>query len=195
MTLLRPTLVLSLSLLTAACGGEATRYLVTADPVAPPEAKAPVQRRLRVSTIELREVVLPAYGEDSQILLEGADGGLSPLKGSEWADGSARAITAELARSLDLGSTASVAAEPWPLSESADVRLEVRIERMVARKDGLFQLSGQFAISSLDGRWRDRLQRYDLRVALPEASPSAVAAAYGRALNMLSQEILSSLAR
>lgn len=179
----------------SACGGaNATRYLVETGAAASAPA-API--RLRVATIELREVVLPAYGEGSQILAEAPDGGLVPVRGGQWADGSARAITAELARSLDLRSTASVAAEPWPLAEPADIRLEVRIERLIARAGGDFQLGGQYVVASPDGRMREFMERFELTAPIPDetAGPRAIAAAYGQALEQLSGLILTRLAR
>ena len=183
---------LSLAVLLAGCGGNATRYVVEAEPMAAPAA---AKQRLRVGSIELREVVLPAYGEDSKLLVEGKDGGLTPVRGSEWADASPRAITAELARSLDLRSTASVAAEPWPLLDGPDIRLEVRIDRLIARADGAFLLGGQYAVASPDGRLRDFLERFEISVPLADQKPATVARAYGAALDGLGSQILRRLAR
>jgi uncharacterized protein len=190
--------VLALAALTAglaACSGApATRFLVDSTPA----AAAPVApQRVRVRTIELREVVLPTYGEGTQILRQGADGGLVPVPDGQWADGSPAAVTAELARSLDLRSTATVAAEPWPLVDPAQVRLEVRFERVLARADGQFQLAGQFAVSSPDMVLRDFIQRFDIETPLPPDQPGAqgVALAYGRALSALSDQIIARLAR
>lgn len=183
---------LSLAVLLAGCGGNATRYVVEAEPMATPAA---AKQRLRVGSIELREVVLPAYGEDSKLLVEGKDGGLTPVRGSEWADASPRAITAELARSLDLRSTASVAAEPWPLLDGPDIRLEVRIDRLIARADGAFLLGGQYAVASPDGRLRDFLERFEISVPLADQKPATVARAYGAALDGLGSQILRRLAR
>lgn len=176
-------------------GGTATRYLVDTAPSAAAPAPAPV--RLRVSTIELRDVVLPAHGEGTQILVEGADGGLTPIPGGQWADGSARGITTELARHLDLRGTATVAAEPWPLADPAQIRVEVRIERLLARADGRFQLSGQYAVSAPDGHLREFIERFDLLAPMPEgrAPAAAVAQSYGQALSLLGDQILARLAR
>lgn len=177
----------------AACTSPpATRYLIEA---APSAEEAPV--RLRVSTVELRDVSLPAYGEGSQILREGEAGVLVPITGAEWADGSAGAITAELARRLDLRSTATVAAEPWPLADPAQLRLEVRLARVVARADGQFQLSGQFAVAAPDGAMRDFIERIDITVPMNahENPARSVAEAYGRALEALAEVILARLAR
>ncbi|MCC6001319.1 MAG: membrane integrity-associated transporter subunit PqiC [Pararhodobacter sp.] len=186
--------VLAAALLTlAACSAPpATRYLIEA---APSAEQAPV--RLRVRTIELRDISLPAYGEGSQILREGSAGVLMPIRGAEWADGSSTAITGELARRLDLRSSATVAAEPWPLADPADLRLEVRLSRVVARADGRFQLAGQFAVSAPEGQIRDFIEQIDISVPMSddENDARAVAEAYGRALEDLAEVILARLTR
>ena len=87
-------LTLALSLTLAACGDTAARYLVEPAPTAAPVA-------LRLSSLEVRDAVLPAYAEGSQILQQDASGALRPVKGSEWADSSARAVTAALARTIE----------------------------------------------------------------------------------------------
>lgn len=182
------SLALVISLGLAACGDTAARYLVEPAPTAAPVA-------LRLSSLEVRDVVLPAYAESSQILQEVANGALLPIEDSEWADSSARAMTAALARSLDLQTTAGVAAEPWPLSEPADARLDVRIDRIVARADQTFQISGQYAVASFDGTIREVLERFDIRVPMAGVTPSAIAAAKGRAIDQLSEQIIARLAR
>lgn len=194
-TTARPTMpvLAAAMMILAACGSPpATRYLIEA---APSTEQAPV--RLRVSTIEMRDVSLPAYGEGSQILREGSAGVLFPIRGAEWADGSSAAITGELARRLDQRSTATVAAEPWPLADPADLRLEVRLSRVVARADGRFQLAGQFAVSAPDGQIRDFIEQIDITVPMSadEDDARAVAEAYGRALENLAEVILARLAR
>lgn len=179
----------------AACGGNETRYPVEAAPAAGAVAPAPV--RVRVSTIEVRDVVLPAYAEDSQMQTRGADGGLLALRGAQWAAPSAQAITAELARSLDLGSSASVAAEPWPLNDPADIRIEVRIDRLLPGADGRFEMGGQYAVSSLSGVMREFIERFDVTTPMGagDPTPAALAAAYGASLAQLRDQILARLAR
>lgn len=177
----------------AACSGDGLRYPVETAPAS--STSAPM--RLRVSTIELRDVVLPDYAEDSQMQLRNADGALVAVEGAQWAAPTAQAITAELARGLDLGSTASVAAEPWPLSEPAQVRLSVRIDRMLAGADGQLQLGGQFAVSSPDLVMREFIERFDIAVPIaadPVTAP-ALAAAHGAALAQLRDRILTRLSR
>lgn len=178
---------LTLALLLSGCGKDA-QFLV--------ESAAPAREvGLRVGSLELREVTLPAYASAADILLEDADGALRPIRRAVWADGSARGVTTEIARSLDLRTTADVAAEPWPLAEPADARLEVRIERIVARADGTFQLTGQYAVASPDGRVREFIERYDIRVPVAGDGPAAIAAANGVAVGQLADAIVARLRR
>lgn len=189
MTYLAKTGLVTLMLASACGSGNPTRYLVA-------ESAAPASpQRLSVSTVELRDVVLPAYGADAAILLEEPEGGLKALRGVEWADSSVEAVTAELARRLDGGGTAAVAAEPWPLSEPAQVRLEVRIGRVVAARDGRFLLEGQFAVASQSDVVRESLERFKIAVPMPAPEPGAIATAYGQALDELSTRILRRLSR
>jgi uncharacterized lipoprotein YmbA len=184
----RLSLTLLMTLALAACGDNAARYLVEPAPTA---AAVP----LRLPSLEVRDVVLPAYAEGTQILQQDASGALRPVSRSEWADGSARAMTAALARSLDLQSTASVAAEPWPLSDFPAGRLDVRIDRIVARADQTFQVSGQYAVASPDGRISELLERFDIRVPMASDSPAAIAAAQGQAIDQLAGQIVQRLRR
>lgn len=172
----------------AACGDNAARYLVEPAPTA---AAVP----LRLNSIEVRDVKLPAYAEGTQILQQDASGALRPVSRSEWADNSPRAVTAALARSLDLQTTAAVAAEPWPLSDSPAGRLDVRIDRIVARADGNFQMSGQYAVASFQGNISEVLQRFDILVPMTSDSAGAIAAAQGQALDLLAAQIVARLRR
>jgi uncharacterized lipoprotein YmbA len=181
-------LSLGLPLALAACGDTAARYLVEPAPTAAPVA-------LRLSSIEVRDAVLPAYAEDVQILAQDASGALVPIRGAEWADSSARAVTAALARSLDLQSTAAVASAPWPLSDGPAGRLDVRVDALVARADGTFQMAGQYAVSSFDAPGREALERFDIRVPLTAEGPGAIAAAQGQAIDRLAAQIVARLAR
>ncbi|MCV2869594.1 PqiC family protein [Defluviimonas sp. WL0002] len=170
----------------SACGAAADRYLVE-----PSSAQERIV--LRVGSLEIREVVVPAYAEASEILRQSESGALQVVENAQWADGSARALTSTLARSLDLMTTTDVAAEPWPLTEPAAAQLEVRIESMVARADGAFQLAGQFAVASSDGRITEFIDRFDISVALDGDGPAAIARANGRAVEMLAHQIAQRL--
>lgn len=178
--------LLLVTLFLAGCGDSKARYVIT-------PAEDSVQTRLSVSSIEVRDVSLPAYASASEIIVENPDGALQPVAKAIWADDPLRAVTGALAQSLDVKSTAIVAAEPWPLSEAADIQLTVRVDQMIARADGTFAFSGQFAISSSTGAWRDRLQRFVVVVPMADTSAAAVAEATGRAIDGLADEVLALL--
>jgi len=184
--LFRACLLSALTLIVAACGDNAAQYML--------EEPATQQRvRVRVATIEVREVTLPAYAAASEIMLQAEDGALRSVPEAIWADNPVRAVTLALARNLDAVSTATAAAEPWPLEQPADVRVDVRIDRMVARADGQFQLAGQFAVAAPEGAVRETINRFDILHPLSADTPRAVAQATGAALQSLSQQIVARL--
>jgi uncharacterized lipoprotein YmbA len=182
-------LLVCLVLVLTACGsGNTARFLVE-----PPIAEKKV--RLPVSSIEVREIVLPAYAASPEIVAENADGSVRNVPDSLWADDPAKGLTSALARSLDLGSTASVAAEPWPLDTPANAQLDVRVDRILARADGRFELSGQFAIYSREGVIGESLTRFDIQVPFQSNEPRDVAATTGIAIAELAKQVLARLAR
>lgn len=186
--LFRACLFAALPLSLVACGETAGRYML--------DAPATQQRtRVPVSRIEVRDVTLPDYASASEIMLQSEDGALFPLKGAIWADDPMRAVTLALARNLDTVTTATVAGEPWPLDAYPDVRIDTRIERMVARADGQFELSGQYSIAAPDQAVRESINRFQILQPLSGNTPVAVAQATSAALLTLSQQIAARLRR
>ena len=190
MTLRIAAIALAAALPLISCGDTNARFPIASAPEATIS-----QARVAVRTIEVRDVSLPTYAAASEIMVEQADGSLSVVSKAIWADDPARGVTGALTKSLGQRSTASVAAEPWPLAEPADVRLEVRIDRMIARTDGNFELSGQFAIAAPEGAIRESLQRFSVTATMADASPAAVAKATGTAIDNLASEIIKKLRR
>ncbi len=176
-----------LVLVLAACGTD-QRYLID-----PPGVAGTA--RVQVASLEVREVSLPAYAESSEILVESADGGLSPIPNALWADDPARAVTLAIAERIGAGSSATVAPEPWPLEEDAQAAVSVTVAQLVARADGTLSLTGQYAISSYDRIVRERIVPFSIVQPMAGDSPSAIAAATGAAISKLSTEIIASLAR
>lgn len=176
----------TLMLLVAGCGSSDLFLVAQPDPV----SQIAVQPR----TIEVRDVVLPAYAAEADILVQDADGALRPL-GALWADDPRGAVTRAIARRLDLGTTATVAPEPWPLFDGPDRSVQVTVERLVARADGMVELSGQFAVISSSGAARDFLRRFAITEPYAGTDPQSVANAVGIALSTLADEIAGSVAR
>ncbi|WP_300580622.1 membrane integrity-associated transporter subunit PqiC [Marivita sp.] len=172
----------------AACGSaDSARYLIDA-PVATGAAT-----RVSVQSVELRDVSLPSHASGSEILVRDEGGALRPLGDAVWADDPARAVTGTLAQLLDDRSTATVSAEPWPLLDGPSARLDVRIDRMLASVSGVFEITGQAAVSAVDGRPRERVERFAISVPIAEISAAAVTDAQGRALVALSDELIGLL--
>jgi len=186
--MLKPTLFLAFAMVLAACGGAEDFYVL-------PQATPDTQVVVSAQSIEVRDVILPAYVAEADILVQGADGALRPLDGAVWADDPRAGITQGLATRLDLGTSATAAAEPWPLFDGPDLRVQVIVTRMLARADGLLEFSGQFAVTSPTGARRDFLERFEIATPYIAPTPQAIAAAAGQALTILSDQIATRIAR
>ncbi len=189
MTLRILALAFAAALPLMSCGDTNARFPISSDAIAVSKT------RVAVRTIEVRDVSLPAYAAASEIVVEQDGGALFVVPKSIWADDPVRGVTGALSRSLDERSTASVASEPWPLAEPADVRVEVRIDRMIAKTDGQFELSGQFAIAAPDGAVRESVERFAVTAPMSGTEPAAVAKATGTAIDGLADLILKKLRR
>lgn len=185
LNLRRLALVAALPLVSACAGGDTGRYLIDT-----PARGGDAAARVAVRTVELRDVSLPGHASGTAILVREAEGALRPLGDAEWADDPERAVTGILAQLLDERSSATVAAEPWPLRDGPSARLDVRIDKMLATMSGVFEITGQAAVSAVDGRPRERVERFAVSVPVAEFSPSAVTAAQGRALAVLADDLI-----
>ena len=170
------------------CADNSSRYLIDA-PAASTKAK------VRVATLEVRDVSLPAYAAALEIALQEEGGALHNLADTLWGDEPVRGVTGAIARNLDIATTATVAASPWPLEEPPQAQLDIRIERMLARDDATFELSGQYAIASPEGVIRERLERFDIRIPLVSTEPAGIVAATGLAIAELGKQVSRTLAR
>ncbi len=156
---------------------------------------APISARMRIAagTIELREVTLPAYAAEPAILAECTDGALYPHGNGLWADDPAQGVTSALVTALSARTNATVAAEPWPLTDPAQVRLDVRVAQFYARSDGSFEMAGQFAVASPDRVVREFIRSFEIRVPIRGEAPGALAAAQGEAISELATLIATAL--
>ncbi len=147
----------------------------------------------RIGSAELREVSLPQYAAGQEIAWQTPDGALRSTPDNIWADDPPRAITLALARQISDLSGATVIAEPWPLSEGPQRRIEVRVEQFLARADGVVELAGSYYVAAADlGGGRDLVRRFDLTVPVAEAAlndPAAIARAQSQAVALLAGRI------
>lgn len=176
--------LLAVTLVAACAGPEKTgRYMID-----PPAAEKRLPNKLGLT--ELREVSLPQYASGQEIAYQTEDGALRSRPDQIWADDPARAVTLALAGQISAVSGATVVAEPWPLAEDPQRRLEVRVEQMLARADGVLRLSGQYFVSPVGyGAGRDVVRRFDLVVPIEGEGPGAIAAAQSRAIDLLAEQI------
>ena len=184
-----PRPILAFALLLSGCGFFAEpegRYLIE------PQASSG-KVRVAAGSIEVRDVSLPAYAAEADILAESPDGALYSQESSLWADDPVRGVTSALVRVLSDGTTATVAAEPWPLTEPADVRLDVRVGQMYARANGIFEMTGQFAVASPDEITGEFVRTFEIRVPMAGEGSGAVARAQSAAIGELGRLVATSL--
>lgn len=163
-------------------GSSTARYALN-----PPAAVKQVENRL--GTAELREVSLPQYASGQEIAYQTEDGALRSSSKEIWADDPPRAVTLALAREISALSGATVIAEPWPLSDLPQRRIEVRVEQFLAGADGVVRLSGAYYVTPAMGTGRDLVRRFDLSAAIAGEGPGAIAAAQSQAVAALARQI------
>lgn len=173
------------ALLVSACSDpeKTARYLVD-----PPSAGREVPNRLGAA--ELRDVSLPEYASHDEISYQTPDGAVRSTPRNLWADNPQRAFTLVLARTISEVSGATVIAEPWPLMNLPDRKIDVRVERALAQANGTYRLAGSYYVSDETGAGGGNHARtFDISVPLPGDSPSAVALAQSAAITQLARQI------
>ena len=180
--------LLAVLLAFTACGPPLAQYLVD-----PPASE--LRLRPSVSSVEIRDVSLPRYAAADEISLQDADGAVRAVRGTAWADLPQRSVTRTLARNIGIILNNRAAAEPWPFAEPPGAEVTVLVDKMLVGNDGLFRLSGQYAIAPRDSGLSDRSGRFDITKPVGGESLNAVAAANGAALVDLSEIIARRLGR
>lgn len=184
---------LALAALAACSNPEKTaRYLID-----PPTPTVRVANNL--GTAELRDVSLPEYAEGGEVSWQTADGAVRSNPRNLWADEPERAFTLTLARAISDMSGATVIAEPWPLAEPPRRRVEVRVEKALAQRDGIYRLSGRYYVSQDSAGGTNHARSFDIAVPVPgaqpasgqkpPAAPAAIAAAQNAAIAQLAAQI------
>jgi uncharacterized lipoprotein YmbA len=176
----------------AGCAGPATQVVV-------PPVASELRVRPLISSLEVRDISLPRYAASDDLVREGADGVVSALPGTVWADTPERGLTLLLADALGQITGARVAVEPWPFSSPPAASVTVRVTQLLGQVDdsgaGRLAFSGSYAISPVDSSLSDRSGRFDILVPLPNATPQALAAAQSAALGDLAETLAQRIGR
>ncbi len=182
MTFRIPALIVLVAL--AACSDPTKTARFTLDP-------APVTKQYpnRIGSAELREVSLPQYASDQEVPFQTVDGAVRSSPDNIWADDPRRAVTLALAQQISGLSGARVIAEPWPLTDLPQRRIEVRVEQFIATAQNTVRLAGNYYVTPLAGEGGDVMRRFDLSVPVTGEGPGAIAAAQGQAVTQLSARI------
>ena len=172
--------VIFLAALSACSSPDISRYAVKT-----PDVAATAKSR---TTVEVREVSLPLYARDQEIPYSDQTGAIRTDRNALWADTPARAISLGLAESIAKQTGAVVAVEPWPLDESADVKLDVRVRTLLASADGSLRFSGQYFVVFESGR-SPRSEWFDISIPSEGQSGQDIAAATGAAVSELAKMV------
>ncbi|AMY69326.1 PqiC family protein [Frigidibacter mobilis] len=143
----------------------------------------------------LRDVSLPEYAAASEIAVQDADGAVKKARRALWADQPERSVTLALARQLDAALTATVAAEPWPLTGLPDAEIEVRVEQSLAGADSMFRLQGQYYVRADEVTIRPASAPFAIAVPMAGTEPQDIAAAQSAALAELATIIARGVGR
>lgn len=170
----------------AGCGAEPARLAV--DPLT-----SAMNVRSAARSVMVGEVRLPEYAEAPEVTIEAPSGLLEVIPDVIWADVPSDALSASLVRNLSAITGARVAAEPWPLDEFPDAEVTVRVERMLLRANGLFSLTGQYAIRRDQGRGVELIRAFDIAVPLQNGDLNGLARAQSAAWLALAEAIAPAL--
>ncbi|MDP0928132.1 PqiC family protein [Paracoccus onubensis] len=169
--------------LTACSNPEKTgRFLID-----PPSGSGQVPNRL--GSAELKDVSLPEYASDQEVMWQTEDGAIRSNPDNLWADNPQRAFTLALAREISDISGATVIGEPWPLAEPPQRELVVRVEKALAQADGIYRLSGRYFVSDQSSGGTNHARSFDISVPLQGNQPAAIARAMSQAIGQLAGQI------
>lgn len=158
------------------------RFLIDA-----PTSQARVPDRL--GTAELKDVSLPEYAADQEVMWQTADGAVRSNPDSLWADNPQRAFSLALARAISDMSGATVVNEPWPLAEPPKREIEVRVTRALAQSNGVYRLTGRYFVADQGSGGANHARSFDISVPMAGEQPAAIAAAQSQAIGQLAHQI------
>jgi len=160
---------------------------------------SPVQSDLSlcasVGSAMVRTVSLPTYAAGEELATETVDGLIASDAKILWADDPARAVTLSLTRNIGAITNADIGPDPWPFAGLPDVAIDVRVTRMLAGADGVFDLEGQYFVGGDGIDYPNTSHDFAFQTQLADATPAAIAQAQAQALLALSEDIARKIAR
>jgi len=194
-----------IAILVAGCS-DPEQYVIETSP-------SEVKVRAAVKRILVRTVSLPTYAAAEEIAFQDETGAIRANKTGLWADEPERATTLVISRHLNQMTSSTVAPEPWPLGETPQAVVDIRVEQFLATNRATLRLSGQYFLGGEEESTSEltdeelaagkrprrtfpsKSRLFDIQVPLPGEGLPALAAAQSAALRILSEKIARDLAR
>lgn len=154
-----------------------------------------LELRPLVGSVMVRTVSLPTYAAVEEIPLQSPNGLIVINEDILWADAPERAVTLVLTQTLSDILSIDAGPEPWPFIGLPDVSVDIRVSRMLAGADGLFQLTGQFFVGGDGANFPNTARSFDITTQLATGDITSIPAAQAEALRLLAEEIARTLGR
>lgn len=177
-----------LTALMAACSGPTSRLDMS--PVA-----TDLNLRAAVGSAMVRTVSLPTYAAAEELAFETPEGLIASNADVLWADDPSRAVTLTLTRNIGGITNAKIGPDPWPFAGLPEVAIDVRVTRMIAGADGVFDLEGQFFVGGDGIDYTNTTNNFVVNTPVVGEGPAAIALAQAQALMTLSEQIARKIAR
>ena len=188
MHMMKPLIFVGLTALLAACFGNASRLDMS-------QVQSELTLRAAVGSAMVRTVSLPTYAAAEELSVETPGGLMVSSTDILWADDPSRAVTLTLTRNLGDILNAKIGPEPWPFVGLPDVSIDVRVTRMIAGADSVFDLEGQYFVGGDGIEYRNSTNRFAIQAPITASGATGIADAQARALSTLSEQIARKIAR
>ena len=186
--MMKPMIFVGFTAMMAACSGSSARLDM-----------APVQSQLNLraaaGSAMVRTVSLPTYAAAEELAIETPEGLIASSAGILWADDPSRAVTLTLTRNLGDVLSTKIGPDPWPFVGLPDVAIDVRVTRMIAGADGMFDLEGQYFVGGDGIDYPNTTTTFALQTPIASQAPADIALAQAQALLTLSEQIARKIAR
>ncbi|MCO4849193.1 MAG: membrane integrity-associated transporter subunit PqiC [Yoonia sp.] len=186
--MMKPMIFVGLTAVLAACSGSASRLDMS-------QVQSELNLRAAVGSAMVRTVSLPTYAAAEELSIETPEGLIVSNADILWADDPSRAVTLMLTRNLGNILNAKIGPDPWPFVGLPDVSIDVRVTRMIAGADGVFNLEGQYFVGGDGIDYPNSTHIFAVQAPITASAPAAIADAQVRALLALSEQIAHKIAR